>query len=341
LKNLTFLNYASKLFLLLSKILKMDNKMAKQAAKNCGLLGFVKRESGLNIICLLKYAQSRKTNSKSKIIKAGFTLVELAIVLVIIGLVVGGVLVGQDLIKTSEIRAQVSQITKYNSAVHTFQTKYNGIPGDLLSTEASAFGLFASTSGPTVGYGDGNGSITSDNVSGTPYCRGEPIIFWRHLSDAKLIDGSYSTTTGVAAGNINSAGWVAVIPTTVDMINAHLPKAKIGNGASIMVGAYNNGIVGAAGSPNYYVIAGINAMSSTAGYFTGSTNPLTAQESYNIDNKIDDGKPLTGSVTAGGSAANFHPLPGSLLLPLASCVSSSAYVLSATTQSCSLQFKFQ
>ena len=60
----------------------------------------------------------------------GFTLIELSIVLVIIGLIVGGVLVGQDLIKAAEIRATVSQVEGYNSAVNTFRLKYNGLPGD-------------------------------------------------------------------------------------------------------------------------------------------------------------------------------------------------------------------
>src|ERR1700710_2201298 len=88
----------------------------------------------------------------------GFTLIELSIVLVIIGLIVGGVLVGQDLIKAAATRAQISQIEKYNQAVNTFKTKYNGIPGDLQASLAAQFGF-------TVGAGcvgtqaerDGNG----------------------------------------------------------------------------------------------------------------------------------------------------------------------------------------
>ena len=73
--------------------------------------------------------------------QVGFTLIELSIVLVIIGLIVGGVLTGQDLIKAAEIRATVGQYEKYNTAVNTFRTKYNGIPGDLLTSSAQAFGL--------------------------------------------------------------------------------------------------------------------------------------------------------------------------------------------------------
>src|SRR3954463_15618522 len=99
--------------------------------------------------------QVRKFNQAAA--KLGFTLIELSIVLVIIGLIVGGILVGQDLIKAAEIRATVGQIEKYNSAVNTFRTKYNGIPGDLSGSaggNASAFGLFyESTLGGTAGHG--------------------------------------------------------------------------------------------------------------------------------------------------------------------------------------------
>ena len=53
-----------------------------------------------------------------------FTLIEMSIVLVIIGLIVGGVLVGQDLIRAAYVRAQVSQIEKFNTALNTFYGKY-------------------------------------------------------------------------------------------------------------------------------------------------------------------------------------------------------------------------
>src|SRR5579871_6353801 len=90
----------------------------------------------------------------------GFTLIELSIVLVIIGLIVGGVLVGQDLIKAAQIRAEVTQLERYNTAVNTFRSKYNGVPGDLLS----ATNFFASVTGQasgTAGLGNGDGLVQS------------------------------------------------------------------------------------------------------------------------------------------------------------------------------------
>src|SRR5580658_3705227 len=75
--------------------------------------------------------------------EAGFTLIELSIVLVIIGLIVGGILTGQDLIKAAEQRATLAQIEKYNTAVNTFRNKFGGIPGDLPEGSAVNFGLAA------------------------------------------------------------------------------------------------------------------------------------------------------------------------------------------------------
>ena len=88
---------------------------------------------------------------------AGFTLIELSIVLVIIGLVVGSVLVGQDLIKAAQVRATISQIEKYNTTANTFYGKVGSLPGDLNSVTATQFGF--NPRGSFGGEGDANGLI--------------------------------------------------------------------------------------------------------------------------------------------------------------------------------------
>ena len=67
---------------------------------------------------------------------SAFTLIELSIVLVIIGLIVGGVLVGQDLIVAAKNRALLSQVEEIDTAINTFRLKYNGLPGDLNNAES-------------------------------------------------------------------------------------------------------------------------------------------------------------------------------------------------------------
>jgi prepilin-type N-terminal cleavage/methylation domain-containing protein len=129
---------------------------------------------------------------KSKNKRSGFTLVELAIVIVIIGLIVGGVLVGQDLIKAAQVRAVVSQIQSLDAAINTFRSKYDGLPGDLV--RAVSFGL--ATAGND---GDGDGLIRDDDGGALTTFDGEVQQFWRHLSRAQLVAGNYDGT-GTALG---------------------------------------------------------------------------------------------------------------------------------------------
>src|SRR5271154_5990239 len=124
----------------------------------------------------------------------GFTLIELSIVLVIIGLIIGGVLVGQDLIKAAETRATLAQIEKYNSAVNTFRNKYNGLPGDLVNA-ATQFGFAGGAGGS--GDRDGNGFIAPYNAAavttGIGY-GGETAYFWADLSTAGFLDASLTAS---------------------------------------------------------------------------------------------------------------------------------------------------
>ena len=62
--------------------------------------------------------------------KKGFTLVELSIVLVIVGLLISGILVGQSMIATARLQSAIRQLQQYDAAVTNFQTQYNQLPGD-------------------------------------------------------------------------------------------------------------------------------------------------------------------------------------------------------------------
>jgi len=263
----------------------------------------------------------------------GFTLIELSIVLVIIGLLVGGVMVGQDLVRASQVRATLSQIEGYNSAVNTFRSKYDGLPGDLKYTEAQAFGLFRITNASYIGYpgyGDGNGLIRSAFGNTLPTSTatqlyGEPYMFWRHLSEANLINGRYGFGLNGAAESPAMTG--------LDTINTYLPAAKL-RGSTIAVGSPLNGI-------NYFLLSKVTSTAGV-GAFGTSENPLIAHEAYTIDSKIDDGMPATGSVFAIDGTANLNsPTTWKTVSAVAGCVASSAYAVTQTTESCSLRFKFQ
>jgi prepilin-type N-terminal cleavage/methylation domain-containing protein len=215
----------------------------------------------------------------------GFTLIEMAIVLVIIGLVVGGVLVGQSLINAAAARAQISQIEKYNAAVNTFRGKYGYLPGDIKDPDASTFGFAAR--GQYPGEGDGNGVIEGvyANSPGENFglleIAGEAAMFWVDLSKASLIKEAFNA----ASPNTFPSG--ATTPTSVPNLSAYFPSGQLGS-TFICVYSWNG--------TNYYALLGITDVD-VNGYVV-PTAMLSVQQAFSIDTKIDDGFPQTGNVTA-------------------------------------------
>jgi prepilin-type N-terminal cleavage/methylation domain-containing protein len=221
----------------------------------------------------------------------GFTLIELAIVLVIIGLIVGGILVGQSLISAAGVRATITQIEKYNTAANTFREKYGYLPGDLNAASALQFG-FASRAG-TSGRGDGNGIIqgfdyASSHWYGWNEGSGETGLFWNDLSVSNLIDGSFTAA-------VDTAQSISIGAATTPDLDNFLPVAKLGRGNYFYV--YSTGSYSAGGNGlNYWGLSAVSAIA-TDGNLT-SAPALTVQEAYGIDKKIDDGLPMSGTVQA-------------------------------------------
>lgn len=111
----------------------------------------------------------------------GFTLIEIAIVLVIIGLLLGGVLKGQELITSARVRNLISTQDGIKAAYFGFLDRYRALPGDYLTTSAQAN---IPGCGPAVCFGGNNdGQITGF----------EAIHAWEHLSKAGFITGSYTS----------------------------------------------------------------------------------------------------------------------------------------------------
>src|SRR5262249_49275444 len=113
--------------------------------------------------------------------QSGFTLIEIAIVLVIIGLLLGGVLKGQELITSARVRNIVSQQDGIKAAYFGFLDRYRALPGDY----DQAFNNIANVSNAACNGGNrnGNGRIEAPT---------ENILAWEHLSKAGFINGSYT-----------------------------------------------------------------------------------------------------------------------------------------------------
>ena len=220
----------------------------------------------------------------------GFTLIELSIVLVIIGLLVGGVLVGQDLIKAAEVQAQIGQIEKYNTAVNTFRGKYGYLPGDIPDPYASQFGFIAR--GTQVGTGDGNGIIEGINNIGRDcgeYLSGEMLTFWVDLSQAGMVDGNFTTSTSSYQSKLG-----------VTDFSPYFPNAKISSDNSVLAwgdacsplypGSFPNTNI------NYFTISKITGIAYAVNIV--ATPGISVSQAVAIDKKFDDGLPQSGNVTA-------------------------------------------
>jgi prepilin-type N-terminal cleavage/methylation domain-containing protein len=233
---------------------------------------------------------------------AGFTLIELAIVLVIIGLIVGGVVVGRHLIRSAELQSVVTDVHRYTEAVHNFQQMYNALPGDMANATSywgtntggdCSSSYTAVASATSTCNGDGNGQIDglggSPNTS-SPYEADEGFLAWRHLSNAGFIEGSYS---GQDAG---AAGAVYVQPAP-----GHLPQVPLSRvpGAGFLI-ITNLDMWGPGGSLWIYPWTHVTHVIVFGGNYPGDDTlfgaVITPEEALGLDLKTDDGKPGTGAI---------------------------------------------
>lgn len=230
--------------------------------------------------------------------RRAFSLVELSIVLVILGLLVGGILAGQSLIHASEIRSIITEADRYKTAAHSFRDKYQALPGDM--SNATAFWGIQTPCNYTNPASDartcnGNGDGLVTNLSN------EAFSFWHHLENAGLIQGKYSG--------------VSVTATPYTMSTANSPVSKYPGGlwyttdwgyktgqSTIFRGRYDHTLQLSLGSSSGEATMPI----------------LSPLDMWNIDTKIDDGRPGEGkfvtrhwddctdaTVSTGNTTANY------------------------------------
>ena len=228
----------------------------------------------------------------------GFTLIELSIVLVIIGLVIGGVLMGQSLIEAANIRKQMSDLEALDTSVQTFRLKYGGLPGDITIEEATALNLSFATGAqtPPYNYHNNDGKIghyvspaCGHSVSFQPgsdlSCNqsvfGEPAYFFLQLNEANL-NGFKPTGTNANA------------------VNRVVPKLIFGNGYYTPISSplgYNGWFLGVGTSSITNHLMSVNALNGA----------FTPAQGYQLDVKFDDGLPDGGKVRAAMSGTGAGP----------------------------------
>lgn len=248
-----------------------------------------------------------KFNNRTKS-EAGFTLVELAIVMIIIGLLIAGVLKGQQLIGNARVTSTVAQLKAIDAATSTFKDMYQGMPGDL-ATPATRLPNCTSDCSAAAGNGDGKLGTDFTVAPGT-----EAKGFFPQLAAADLV-------TGIVVGGAGFGG--------------DYPQAKLdGNGivpGSVASGAGLGGAVAVLGTSAGLYLAILPAIPTAA--VTAANVGMNPSQASRIDTKLDDGVPTSGSTVAIGAGTGTGCASGT--------TATSIYNTNLTSNVCGLYTRIQ
>lgn len=240
----------------------------------------------------------------------GFTLVELAIVMTIVGLLIGSLLKGQEMIANARMNATITQIQAYKAAVISFEDIYRGLPGDLRNSSTRIPGCNAGCeTAYDAWHRNGDGVVGLNNWSGATQLSGaggmthgdvlapmagyETMNFWTHLLLANLI------------GGVTDQGIRQSIPLSFGSTH---PAAPLGGGFRAVHTSgehfYTDPPAGSVPLPKQLTLVLINAPRGTIQTaFDWRHNVLRAVQAEKMDLKMDDGKPGAGNVRAGGGSS--------------------------------------
>jgi len=154
----------------------------------------------------------------------GFSLVEIAITLVVIGLLLGGILKGQEMINSAKVRNLADLSSGVSAAYFGFIDRFRRVPGDWDARQAAqAIGVAIS------GGGNDNGRIDNDPTS-QPFA--EPNALWEHVAKAGFIEGAYTGDRGVPTTTsnqtpLNAFNNIVVMGRTADYISANFASTRL------------------------------------------------------------------------------------------------------------------
>jgi len=207
--------------------------------------------------------------------KEGFTLVELALAMIIIGLLIGGVLKGRQIIENAKVTGTIAQVSGYQAAVNGFVNRYGALPGDIKRAGLVIPGCDDVANRCADGNGDGLIGLPVGNAGDDVSSYAENIQFWKHLTLAGIVANGVSPAadpdnpewgTTHPASNFRG-GWHALymndVANDVHGLHLRLQTNMIGNMAT-----------------------------------EPGAHPVSPYTAANIDRKMDDGMSNGGTVHA-------------------------------------------
>lgn len=240
--------------------------------------------------------------------KSAFSLIELSIVLIIIGLLIAGVTGGASLIKSSQLRAAAGEGRAWATAVNGFYTQFNALPGDYGTAIAGSSG---GDQDGTIEYfnnntGSPSGAAANEGRAAWMQMRGANILDTTVVSVATITTTNSSTIAGIStfgslapASKIQGAGWDFDYNTT-SLQNVVVLTAATGTLASTSNTLVNGTVI--------------------------STGAITPPDALSIDTKIDDGAASTGKIRGVNTSGTV-------------CNNGATYTTATTTKACVISYQ--
>jgi prepilin-type N-terminal cleavage/methylation domain-containing protein len=189
----------------------------------------------------------------------GYSLVELSIVLMIIGIIIGGILKGQELLENARLKSILTQVNEYRMATTIFMDKYDALPGDFDGARDHIH--------PALKNGNNNGIIQGAGLASGTHDH-EALSFWAHLAAANLIASPGQAPASGSARFGHGA-----------------PSSKLGGGFTVQHQPHP-------GMDGHWFLLGSENKT------RGDGGLLTPMQAYSLDKKADSGDPTTGKIRA-------------------------------------------
>lgn len=250
---------------------------------------------------------------------SGFTIIELAAVIVIVGLLLAGISAGSTVVKQAELRSVINDFQTFKAAYVTFIKRYNRVPGDM----DNAYTLWGAGCGASAAYCNGDSNMMVDAILASS--ADETAKAWKHMALAGLIKNNIIPIPNSYVGYLQ--------------INLTAPSSSLKGAGYYIAGATIGGDSGSLSSPwtdnrTNAVYLGIQ---STASALT--IGAMNAKDAYNVDKKFDDGFVDTSSNSAGFNTGKIRARQDQA--GGTSCINGATYNTTSNSKTCLIGYELQ